>query len=309
MTITVIVPTMEAERCLPGLLTSLHDQQISVDEIIIIDTSSVDKTVEIAEKFDCIVYTQKQSEFSHGSARNLGGYKAKGDILVFLTQDVLPAGKDFLTELVRPIKMGLASAVTARQIPFPDASPIEKLTRAYNYPDQSNLRTLQDVKEMGIKAVFFSNSSSAIERETFFNLGGFSEEVIVDEDLEFCARLLKAGYSVAYQSHAVVYHSHNYNLKQIIKRYFDIGVFFKQAEETLTGIKVYGEGKRYIVQLTKDLTKKKEFFWIPRLFLESVVKFLAYQLGLKHETIPNQIMRSFSGQPYFWETHQEGKNG
>jgi len=300
---------MEAERCLQGLLTSLHDQQISMDEIIIVDTSSVDKTVEVAEKFDCIVYTLKQSEFSHGSARNLGAYKAKGDILVFLTQDVLPAGKDFLTELVRPIKLGLASAVTARQIPCLDANPIEKLTRAYNYPDQSNLRTLQDVKEMGIKAVFFSNSGSAIQRETFLSLGGFSERVIVDEDLEFCARLLKAGYSAAYQSHAVIYHSHNYNLKQLFKRYFDIGVFFKQAEETLTGIKVYGEGKRYIVQLTKDLVKHKKILWIPRLFLESGVKILAYQLGLKHQIIPNQIIRSFSGQPYFWEPHQGGKNG
>jgi len=131
----------------------------------------------------------------------------------------------------------------------------------------------------------------------------------VDEDLEFCARLLKAGNSVAYQSHAVVYHSHNYNLKQLFKRYFDIGVFFKQAEETLTGIKVYGEGKRYIVQLTKDLIKQKNFFWIPRLFLESGAKFLAYQLGLKHEKIPKQIVQSFSGQPYFWEIHQGGKNG
>jgi len=234
---------------------------------------------------------------------------AKGDILVFLTQDVLPAGKDFLTELVQPIKMGLANAVTARQIPFPDANPIEKLTRAYSYPDQSNLRTLQDVKEMGIKAVFFSNSGSAIEREIFLKLGGFSEKVIVDEDLEFCARLLKAGYSAAYQSQAVVYHSHNYNLRQLFKRYFDIGVFFKQAEEALTGIKVYGEGKRYIVHLTKDLIKQKKYFWIPRLFLEAGVKFLAYQLSLKHEIIPNQIMRSFSGQPCFWESHQGGKNG
>jgi len=173
MDISVIIPTLNAEKFFQKMLARLSSQNESATEVIIIDSGSFDATQEIARNQGCLVWSIPQNKFKHGSARNIGARMAKGDILVFLTQDILPAGKDFLTELVRPIKMGLASAVTARQIPFPDANPIEKLTRTYNYPDQSNLRTIQDVKEMGIKAVFFSNSGSAIERETFYKLGGF----------------------------------------------------------------------------------------------------------------------------------------
>lgn len=308
MDISVIIPTLQADRFLPTLLLNLTNQTIIPSEIIIIDSSSSDKTVKIAREFQCIVSTIKRNQFRHGHARNLGARLAHGEILVFMTQDAMPVNPQFLTEIVRPIQEGWAQAATARQIPYDNANPIEKLSRKFNYPEQSNLRNWQDTAEIGIKAVFFSNTASAIDQDVFLRLGGFSENVIVDEDLEFCTRMLRAGFSVAYQSQAIVYHSHNYSLSQLFRRYFDIGVFFRQARNTLFDIPIYNEGRKYISQSIQRLVTQNNLHWIPRFMVESIVKYFAFRLGLGYRFIPYPVKHHLSGQAYFWEESSRGKN-
>jgi rhamnosyltransferase len=55
-------------------------------------------------------------------------------------------------------------------------------------------------------------------------VAGFPEKLILGEDMVVAARMLQAGWSVAYVSDAQVYHSHGYTIAQEFKRYFDIGV-------------------------------------------------------------------------------------
>ena len=300
MKLSIIIPTLQAGAYLPRLLTDLRAQSTSASEIIVVDSSSTDQTALIARENGCRLRIIPRETFRHGGARNLGARLTQGKTLVFLTQDSLPTNTNFLEELTRPILDGRAAAVSARQLPYPDANPIEKLTREFNYPPESNLRSWQDVPRLGIKAFFFSNSASAIKRDVFWELGGFSEEVIVDEDLEFCARLLKAGYSAAYQADAVVYHSHNYTLAQLFKRYYDIGIFFNQAEELLEDVPLQQEGWRYLSQLSKELIRDNKQLWIPRLIMEASIKFSAYHLGLRYQVMPNRIKRKLSGQSYYW---------
>ena len=119
---------------------------------------------------------------------------------------------DFLENLTVPLRERRAAAVTARQVAYPRANPLEQFARQFNYPPQSFIRTLDDVQILGIKAYFFSDTASAVWRELFWNVGGFSEELIVNEDMFLCSALLHAGYSVAYQAQAAVFHSHDYSL-------------------------------------------------------------------------------------------------
>lgn len=50
MSCSIIIPTYNAENYLPKLLDKLTDQTLPYYELIIIDSSSKDKTVEIAKK-------------------------------------------------------------------------------------------------------------------------------------------------------------------------------------------------------------------------------------------------------------------
>lgn len=302
MQVSVIIPTLQAENHLPILLQSLNTQNHVPSEIIIVDTCSTDQTQAIAKQHNCKIYTIQRKEFRHGKARNLGAKLAQGDILVFLTQDALPVHPDFLSQLIKPIMENIAAASTARQIAYPDANPIESYSREFNYPDESIIRTIDDLPKNGIKTYFFSNSASAIRRDIFLAQGGFAEDLIVDEDLEFCARLLNSGNSVNYCAEAKVYHSHNYTITQLFQRYFDIGVFFSQAGELLAGAETNPEGLRYLYQGIVYLGQKNYFQLIPRLILEAIAKYGGFKFGYYHHYIPDKYKRSLSGQDYYWES-------
>ncbi len=300
MLISVIIPTLQAEKQLPALLIKLNQQTVPPSEIIVVDSSSTDNTLAIAQESKCLVISVARRDFRHGGTRNLGAREAKGDILLYLTQDAMPADQFFIERLVQPICEGKAYASSARQIAFPDANPIEKFSRMYNYPDQNSLRTDDDVKKLGVKTYFFSNSASAILRKAFWSVGGFSNKLIVNEDMYLCATLIHNNYSVAYQADALVYHSHNYRISQLFKRYFDIGVFFAQASNELHGVKSESEGFRFVSRGIRYLVLNQECSYIPRLIVESAVKYIAFRIGLNHQIIPLSIRVRISGQENFW---------
>ena len=298
--LSIIIPTFQAARYLPDLLSSLKEQTESSTEIILVDSASTDGTAELAASGGCQVISIPQEAFRHGRARNLGARAAHGDILVFLTQDALPIGPNFLEDLIVPLREGKAAAVTARQVAYPQANPLEQFARQFNYPPQSFLRTLDDVQILGIKAYFFSDTASAVWREVFWNVGGYSEELIVNEDMFLCSALLHAGYSVAYQAQAAVFHSHDYPLSRLFQRYFDIGTFFSQAGNALQGGHTSGEGLRFNLEASRALIEKRAWVWLPRLYLESGVKFLAFQIGRWQRWLPVWLKRQLSGQRFYW---------
>jgi len=269
-------------------------------EIIIIDSESSDNTLSLSEEEKCLTRVISREDFRHGRVRNQGAELATGDILLFLTQDVLPANKYFIEILTEPLIKGLAVASYARQIAEPFASPPEVFARKFNYPPESMIRTINDVEKMGIKAYFFSDAASAVKRDIFLSVGGFSEKIIVNEDMYLCATILKKGYSVAYQGKALVYHSHDYKLLKLFRRYFDIGVFFFQASSLLKGAATGGEGIRFIYSLIKYLVEKGEWKWIPRVFIETFIKYTAFKLGLNNRFLPLSIKKLLSGQPSYW---------
>jgi rhamnosyltransferase len=298
-TVSVIVPTLQAGPFLSRQIRALHTQTLPPQEIILVDSGSTDSTLEQAELAGCKIINIPQPEFRHGKARNLGALKAQGEKLVFLTQDAIPVHDNFLQILCASIDTNCLAA-TARQIPYPNANPLEVFSRQFNYPSNSYIRTQADIRKMGIKAFFFSNSASAIRRNEFLMAGGFSESVIVNEDMLLCAQLIRSGGSIAYVAEATVYHSHNYTFNKLFGRYFDIGVFFSQNARELNGVKVTNEGWRFFSQALQYLLKKGMFFWIPRLAIETVIKFIAFQSGKKYRRFPIEICAHLSDQPQFW---------
>jgi rhamnosyltransferase len=301
MRVSTIIPTFMAGDSLPGLISGLMSQVEPPDEVIIIDSSSPDNTVEIARAHNCMVNIIERNEFGHGRTRNHGARLAHGEIFIFLTQDVMPVNNGFISNITLPIRQATAVAVTGRQVPYPDANPIEVFSRRFNYPDIPHTRALNDLPRLGIKTFFFSNSASAFDRETFWKTGSFSEQVIVDEDLELCARLLNQGYKVAYQAESMVYHSHNYRLSQLFRRYFDIGVFYTQAKNVIGQVSPNAEGRKYFQAGLKYLRTEHLYSWIPRFLAETVIKYLAYRCGENQRIFPTHIKKILSGQPYFWD--------
>ncbi|MFN2147057.1 MAG: glycosyltransferase family 2 protein [Anaerolineales bacterium] len=299
---SVIIPTLNAAGHLPELLRALEAQSLQPLEIILIDSSSEDSTRDIARQAGCRLEVIPREAFDHGGTRNQAARIARGEILVFLTQDALPADGEFLQQLLEPLITGAATASTARQIASETASPLEVFSRQSSYPGHSRLGSLTADTESGSTAITFSNAASAVKRTVFEQLGGFPEGLVVNEDMLFYTRLLRAGYTVAYRASAVVIHSHNFSLREQFQRYFDIGCFMSQAEEELGDLQLGNRGLQFALGQIAYLIRQRRWFWIPRSLFESCTKLLAYALGHFAYLLPASIAMHLSRQKSHWRT-------
>lgn len=296
---SIIIPTLQPGAALPLLITALRAQTCPPAEILVIDSSSPDGAADQARHLGCQVEVIPQAAFDHGGTRNLGAARAAHRCLVFMTQDALPADTQYLERLLAPLRGGCTAAY-ARQIPYPGATPLEQFHRAFNYPPEAQVRQAADLPRLGIKAAFFSNVASAVDRQAFVAAGGFPEGVVLNEDMMLALRLLRAGGRIAYAADARVYHSHAYSTRQQFRRYFDIGASHVQASRELRQLPAIAEGIRYARSQWRWLMRHRAWVWLPRAGAELVTKWAAFQLGRRYRQLPPALVRRCSLQPGFW---------
>jgi rhamnosyltransferase len=279
-TITVIIPTRNAGQQFLYLLDSLQKQTLKPAQIIVIDSGSTDETRETARRQDCKIITVNNIDFDHGTTRNLAMAEVSGEFAIFLTQDVIPADENMIAELIRPMKADSNIAICyGRQLPKPDARPLERFAREFNYPYESVLKTKNDIERLGLKTFFCSNSCSAIRCSIFNKLGGFRNNVIVNEDMLFAAKAVSCDYSVYYSATAKVYHSHSYACSQTFKRYFNIGRFFADNKEILKHAGLEGYSGDMLRAGVKTFWEKRMLHYVVALFLDFTIKASACKLG------------------------------
>ncbi len=299
--VSIVIPTINSALYLPALLESILAQTVLAEEIIVVDSASTDNTPAIAEKFGAVVVNIAREEFGHGKTRNLGVRRSKGDIIIFLTHDALPARSDAIEKLLKPFSAdpGIGAAY-GRQLPYPEATTFAEHIRFFNYSDVSHVRSLNDGTK-GIRAAFISNSFAAYRRNVLSKIGYFKEDLIMGEDMHAGARILLSGYSLAYAADAIVYHSHNYTVTEDFKRYFDTGVFHRSEEWLLEKFgKAEGEGIQYLKSEFRYLAARRKYCLVPEFFLRNGLKYMGYFLGKHYTTIPKSISKKMSMHNYWW---------
>ncbi|NLU02449.1 MULTISPECIES: glycosyltransferase family 2 protein [Pseudomonas] len=301
LTIACIIPTYNGRQELERLLDSLARQRIEFDTFIV-DSSSRDGTFERAQARCPNVLRIDSKDFNHGGTRQMMVERHPDyAVCVFLTQDAYLEDPDALAAIVRPFSDPTVGAVCGRQLPHLDAVPLAQHARQFNYPPHSQLKSLADAPQLGIKTAFMSNSFSAYRREALLAVGGFPNHVILSEDMYVAAKMLLAGWKVAYEGQACCRHSHNYSLKEEFRRYFDIGVF--QAREpwirqAFGG--AGGEGLRYVKSELRFLGPRRVFSW-PGSLLRNAVKLGAYKLGQQERHLPPRWKKKLGMYQRYWD--------
>lgn len=289
MKVSVIIPTLNAEKFIESLLKNLTEvQTLKPDEIIVIDSFSQDRTVEIAKNYGCKTIVIRKEEFNHGGTRTLAGKKAIGDILVYFTQDAYPYDKYTLENLIKVFEKDERIACAyGKQIPYENTDICGKFFRYFNYPDTSFIRTYEDRHKFGRKTVFFSNSFSAYRKEFLEKVGWFKEDLISYEDIYIAARFLTEGYKIAYVAEAMVYHSHSLSMWKDFKRHFELGIFFREENWILKtfGKKPEDEGMRMIKKFIKFAKNEREFLSIFKFIFFYFLRKFACFLGYKYRNI------------------------
>jgi GT2 family glycosyltransferase len=298
--VSIIIPTWNAGKRFSELLEALKLQTVPC-EIIIIDSNSSDDTVAAAKAHGARTILINKKDFDHGGTRNLGVRSSAGDPVIFMTQDVLPANERVVENLVRPLQDADIALSYGRQTAREDAAPLERFARAFNYPENAEVKGKDHIRSVGIKTFFFSNACSAARRKEFEEIGGFPEKTIMNEDMLLASKLILKGYKVAYEPSAVVYHSHHYSLGEQFERYFDIGVALGRNRWMLDLVPPSGEGIRFLREQTVFLLREKKWAWIPYGYLEAALKYLAFRLGLSEDRIPMALKIRLSRNKDFWK--------
>ena len=251
--VDVVIPTYKPGKKFSRLLKMLQRQTWPVGKIIVMNT---EKSFWNEHGFEGIknleVHHLTKEEFDHGETRNRGMRFSRADIVVFMTDDAVPADEHLIEALVKAFKQrgpqGEAVIMAyARQLPDKDCPLAERYTRSFNYPEESCVKTRADLEQMGIKTFFASNVCCAYDREKFWFQGGFIRRTIFNEDMIFAGKaLLQDDYAVAYVAGARVIHSHNYNCRQQFKRNFDLAVSQADHPELFGCVRSESEGIRLV---------------------------------------------------------------
>ena len=244
MIIDVLCPLYNASNDFEKLMEGINKQKgVEIKNIIFPVTESIDNTLELAKSIpNAIVMEVKKENFSHSLTREMAMKETTSDVVLFLSQDVYMSDEYAAKHLAECIGDRVIYAF-ARQIT--KSKGIEKYIREKNYPTISHVMSEKDIEKEQIKAFYSSDACSAYDRKKFFELGGYDgKNFKVSEDMYYCRKALLAGYSTKYCAESVVTHSHKLTLKQLYRRYYDIGLFFaynpefKQYKTADSGLKL-----------------------------------------------------------------------
>lgn len=83
--VSVIVPTKNSARTLGACLQSICSQSYSPIEVIVVDNSSIDNTLSIAQHYTNLFFTKGPER---SAQRNFGAKQAKGEYIVFIDSDM-----------------------------------------------------------------------------------------------------------------------------------------------------------------------------------------------------------------------------
>ena len=290
--ITIICPLYNASNYIEKLHNKLLEQKVTKDEEIFIKyilTKSKDNTEEILKKIGANYKVITPQEFSHSQTREKAAMElVDNDIIVFISQDVKIKGVNWLKNLINPIKLGECEASFSRQLP--ENETIEKYIREKNYPENSRIVSKADIPRLGLLTFFYSDASSAVRDEVYRELKGYdNKRLVISEDMYLAEKIITSGYRIKYCADSEVYHSHTFTLKELYKRYFDTGVFFKQNSQFLK-YKSAGCGLAMAKHALKRSLEEKNYKVTLSILPNFASRFIGSQLGKRYEKLPKKLV-------------------
>tara|TARA_Y100000590_G_C15709953_1_gene1009932 strand:- start:931 stop:1890 length:960 start_codon:yes stop_codon:yes gene_type:complete len=211
--VSVVIPTYNEEKSIEKLIELLSKQTYSIDEIIISDANSKDKTLEILKKYVELGHNikfAKRNGFCRGSGRNAGINTAKNDLIALIDAGSYPE-KDWIENLLNEYN-------SKDDIVFGCVKPI------HNNLIQFSLSVLIVGKSSQEITISPTVSSMLINKKTWLKVGKFKESKNGDyivEDLMFINEIKKSNKQIHYAKRAIVNWILPSNISKIFLRFLE----------------------------------------------------------------------------------------
>ena len=223
-TVSLVIPTRDRRDFLARILESIRkvDYPRQKCQVIIVDDGSTDNTADLVKEvslnfpFQISYYYQPSKGIA--AARNKGGKRAWGEVMVFLDDDC-GFETDWLKKLIEHLNSPEVGAVGGPDREFREAS---FMARCIDWTITSFMGTgnVRGKKGLRIAKYYPRSYNMAVPRRVFLKVGGFDASLLFGEDVELSYRIKKAGYILRFAPEAFVWHGRRKSLGSFIRQIF-----------------------------------------------------------------------------------------
>lgn len=233
--VTVVLLTLNGASTIEDVVHGLLNQRAAIEQILVVDSSSTDGTVE--RIFEVLKAAGKvkllhliripQAEFHHARTRDFALSKCKTRFAVLLVQDAIPANAGWLEGLLAPFDYSPHIAAScSRILPYskanllaqrdvladPSASREPRMFTRDNADGCWYQHVSACVRVSAWRKLSFSDAYDAALQGKGDFLPGFGE------DRTWAKAMCEQGKAIAFSSHSVVLHTHDYSLRGVFSR-------------------------------------------------------------------------------------------
>jgi rhamnosyltransferase len=266
--ISIVIPVKNGEQWLGNLLPKLMQQQLAGQtEIIIIDSGSTDRSLDIIRQFPVRLITIPPETFNHGGTRNLGVQESRGKYVVLTVQDAEPVGNDWLDRLLEGFIEESVAGVCGQQIVRHDRqlNPVQwfrpisepRLTK-YVFADPTDFNDLPPAQKREVCA--FDDVNAMYRRDALLRVP--FRQIGFGEDMQWAKDALLTGYALVYNNAARVYHYHHENREYTYKRTFTECYYVYRI---LGYVETPGDRLAALLRAAKILIREKEIGFATRI--------------------------------------------
>jgi len=224
--VSVVIPTNSDESTLDYLLSIIKSQKGIKDLEIILVNSGLDNLNSLLKLSNVKLINIRPEEFNHGTTRNLGASKAKGDFIIFLTDDAIPSNDKLFYDMCKELsEIPNCGCVSPRHFPKSDADLMSKYTIANHFKFLKHFSTQVTPNSFDKLTIEQKRSAAQIDdvcacyRKSVFSKYQYSD-LGFGEDLEMGIKLVKDGYTISNFGRSTVIHSHTRSADYWLKRAF-----------------------------------------------------------------------------------------
>ena len=214
---SIVIRAYNEERHIGRLLEGVAGQTVKDVQVILVDSGSTDRTLEIARQYPVQVVNIQPQEFTFGRSLNLGIAAAQAEVVVLASAHVYPVYPDWLEHLLAGFADESTALVYGKQSGASTTHYSEGRIFHHWFPDQSIRRQPHP----------FCNNANAAIRRSLWEKQPYSELLPGLEDLAWARRMFEQGFSIDYSAEAEVVHVHNETWRGVYNRYRREGMAFK----------------------------------------------------------------------------------
>ena len=218
MRTSIVIRARNEEKHIARLLEGIARQSETDAEVILVDSGSTDRTLEIAARYPVSVVHIQPQEFTFGFSLNRGLSHASGELIVIASAHVYPVYPDWLKCLLAPFADPQVGLTYGKQ----RGNSLNKFSE-----QQIFQRWYPDFSQPHQPYPFCNNANAAIRRSVW-EVHRYNETLPGLEDLEWAHRIMAGGYAISYVAEAEVIHVHEETPGQVYNRYRREAMAFKR---------------------------------------------------------------------------------